>query len=76
MALRRTSDADVVSLKVGLEVFGARLRDRVHRGDEQRAVLAVVTGVADVGRDVSVTAHHVTVVHDHVTHLTHQWTDS
>jgi len=57
-----TGNADVVGLQVGLEVLGARLCDRVHRGDEQRAVLPVVARVADVGRDVGVAAHDVAVV--------------
>jgi len=56
MALRRTSDADVVSLQVGLEVFGARLRDRVHRGDEQRAILALLA-TNDRGQFITLSVH-------------------
>jgi hypothetical protein len=56
-----TVDTDVIGLQVGLEVLGARLGDRIHCRDEHRTVLSHVAVLADVSRDVSVAAHHVTV---------------
>jgi len=52
-----TRDAVVGSFQVRLEVFGARLSDRVHRGDKQRTVLSAGAESVHVLRDVTASAH-------------------
>ena len=57
-----TRDAVVGSFQVRLEVFGARLSDRVHRGDKQRTVLSAGAESVHVLRDVAVAAECLLVV--------------
>ena len=57
-----TWDAVVGSLQVGLEVLSARLSDRVHRGDKQRAIASSGAESVHVLGDVTVASESVGVV--------------
>jgi len=57
-----TWNAVIGGLEVRLEVLGARLSDRVHRGDQQRTVLSARAHRVHVTGDVTVAAERVGVV--------------
>jgi len=58
---RLTADALVGDFEVGLEVLGTRLYDRVHGGDEQRAVGAAAADRVHERRHVGSTAERLRI---------------